>query len=128
MDLRRYGTIYVTIRKMAIGLREYLDERGRSPYAEWFEKLDSHAAQKVQMALWRIEAGNVSNVRSVGGGVLEYKIHFGPGYRIYFGKEGAEIVILVAGGTKQGQQKDIHTALRRWQDYKKRKQSRKRSL
>jgi len=112
---------------MAIELRECLDERGRSPYAEWFEKLDSHAAQKVEVALWRIEAGNLSNVRPVGGGVLEYKIHFGTGYRIYFGREGAEIIILVAGGTKQRQQQDISTALRHWRDYKERKQSRKRS-
>ena len=112
---------------MAIELREYLDERGRSPYAEWFEKLDSHAAQKVEVALWRIEAGNLSNVRPVGGGVLEYKIHFGAGYRIYFCREGADIIILVAGGTKQRQQQDISIALRRCQDYKGRKQSRKRN-
>lgn len=74
-------------------------------------------------ALVRIEQGNFSNAKSVGSGVSEYRIDFGPGYRIYFGKDGERLVILVGGGTKKRQQDDIQTAVARWQDYKRRKQS-----
>jgi putative addiction module killer protein len=61
-------------------------------------------------------------VKGVGAGVSESRIDFGPGYRIYFGKDGERIVILLGGGTKKRQQKDINDAIARWQDYKKRKQ------
>jgi putative addiction module killer protein len=77
----------------------------------------------VTAALVRIEQGNFSNAKSVGSGVSEYRIDFGPGYRIYFGKDGERLVILVGGGTKKRQQDDIQTAVARWQDYKRRKQS-----
>ncbi len=73
------------------------------------------------IALIRIGQGNLSNVKGVGSGVLEYKIDFGPGYRVYFGKDGETIVILLAGGTKKRQQRDIEDAQVRWQDYKDRK-------
>ncbi len=65
--------------------------------------------------------GNLSNVKPVGEGVLEYKIHFGPGYRIYFGRDGKELVILLAGGTKKRQANDIKIAKERWADYKRRR-------
>jgi putative addiction module killer protein len=70
-----------------------------------------------------LEAGNTSNVKSVGAGVLELKIDFGPGYRVYFGKDGVEIVILLGGGTKKRQDRDIQTAHVRWQNYKDRKKA-----
>jgi putative addiction module killer protein len=60
-------------------IREYVDERGRSPFAEWFDELDARAAAKVTVALARIEMGNLSNLKGVGGGVLEYRIDWGPG-------------------------------------------------
>ena len=72
-------------------------------------------------ALTRIELGNLSNVKGVGAGVQEYRIDFGPGYRIYFGRDGEHVVILLAGGTKSRQQNDIATAGKRWTDYKARK-------
>lgn len=65
--------------------------------------------------------GNFSNVKGVGAGVFEYRIDFGPGYRVYFGKDGDTVVILLAGGTKKRQDKDIADARERWTDYKKRK-------
>jgi putative addiction module killer protein len=68
-----------------------------------------------------MEQGNLSNVKGVGGGVFEYKIDFGPGYRIYFGKDGDRLVILVGGGSKKRQAKDIAEAHERWLDYKRRK-------
>ena len=104
-----------------IQVREYIDAGGRSRYAEWFNGLDSRAAAKATTALVRIEQGNFSNVKGVGAGIFEFRIDFGPGYRIYFGKDGNEWIILLGGGTKQRQQRDIEAARRSWQEYKKRK-------
>ena len=102
---------------------EYIDPFGRSPFAGWFQTIDARAAAKVTVALSRIENGNLSNTKGVGSGVLEYRIDFGPGYRIYFGKDGDELVILLAGGTKQRQQNDVQKALQHWRDYKVRKRN-----
>ena len=74
-------------------------------------------------ALYRLGLGNFSNVKGVGSGVFECRIDFGPGYRLYFGKDGDRLVILLCGGTKQRQQKDITLATERWQDYKRQKRS-----
>ena len=106
-----------------VEVREYLDRAGRSPYAAWFDRLNREAAAKVAAALARIQQGNFSNAKSVGAGVHEYRIEFGPGYRIYFGKDGEWLVILVGGGTKKRQEEDIKLALARWQDYKQRKEA-----
>jgi len=100
-------------------VREYRDASGFSPFAVWFRALDPVAEAKVARALARLELGNTSNVKGVGAGV--FKVDFGPGYRIYFGKDGDEIVILLGGGTKKRQQRDIEAARGRWQDYKDRK-------
>jgi putative addiction module killer protein len=102
-------------------LCEFEDDRGRSPFADWFETLDPLAAARVQRALTRLELGNTSNVKGVGGGVLELKMDFGPGYRVYFGKDGTEIVMLLGGGTKKRQDRDIKAAQAHWQSYKNRK-------
>jgi putative addiction module killer protein len=104
-----------------VEVREFLDRNGRSPYAHWFDRLNKDAATKVATALARMQQGNFSNAKGVGSGVLEYRIDFGPGYRIYFGKDGDRLVILVGGGTKKRQQQDIEMAQVRWQDYKLRK-------
>jgi putative addiction module killer protein len=104
-----------------IDVREYVDRRGRSPYATWFDSLNADAAAKVATAVTRISLGNFSNVEGIGSGVFEYKLDFGPGYRIYFGKDGETLVILLGGGTKKRQRRDINTALANWQDYKRRK-------
>jgi putative addiction module killer protein len=102
-------------------LREYNDPFGRSPYASWFDRLNAQAAAKVAAALTRLALGNFSNVKGVGSGVFECRIDFGPGYRVYFGKDGERLVILLGGGTKKRQQQDIEVALVNWQDYKRRK-------
>ena len=104
-----------------IEVREYVDGDGRSPYAKWFDRLGAQAAAKVATALVRMEQGNLSNTKSVGAGVFECRIHFGPGYRVYFGKDGDSLIILVGGGTKKRQQQDIDTAHRLWQEYQRRK-------
>ena len=94
-----------------ITIREYIDDHdGRSPYAKWFDRLNAPAAAKVATAIVRMEQGNLSNSKGIGKGVFECRIDFGPGYRIYFGKDGDTLVILLGGGTKKRQQKDIVNA------------------
>ncbi|WP_135212740.1 type II toxin-antitoxin system RelE/ParE family toxin [Vitreimonas flagellata] len=104
-----------------MNIEEYLDVDGRSPFGAWFDALDASAAARVTVALVRMAQGNLSNVKSVGAGVLEYRIDFGPGYRVYFGRDGATLVILLAGGTKKRQQQDIQAAQARWVEHRRRK-------
>jgi putative addiction module killer protein len=104
-----------------VTVKEYLAVSGSSPYREWFNDLNAEAAAKVTVAVTRMSQGNLSNVKSVGKGVHEYRIDFGPGYRIYLGKDGVELIILLGGGTKKHQQVDIAEAQTLWADYKQRK-------
>lgn len=104
-----------------IEIREYLGEQGASPFGKWFERLKSPASEKVAAALYRLASCNLSNAKSVGSGVLEYRINFGPGYRVYFGRDGDRLVILLGGGSKQSQDRDIQRAIEYWDDYKSRK-------
>lgn len=106
-----------------LDVREYLEEDGTSLFAEWFTALDTAAAAKITVVLARIEQGNLSNVKGVGEGVMEFRLDFGPGYRVYFGRDGDVLVILLAGGTKKRQQRDIEAAQARWAAYKRRKRS-----
>ena len=106
---------------IVIEVREYVAADGSSPYRKWFDSLNAQAAAKVAIALTRIEQGNLSNAKSVGAGLHEYCIDFGPGYRIYFGRDGDRLVILLGGGTKKRQQEDIRRAQALWVDYKRRK-------
>ena len=98
-------------------IKELLLEDGSSPFGDWFRKLDTQAAVKVQVAIARMEQGNLSNVKWFRG-IGEYKINWGPGIRIYFAKDGLNIILLLAGGDKSSQQKDIEIAVARWHDYK----------
>lgn len=102
-------------------VREYIDVRGVSPFARWFDQLDVHAAAKAATALLRMERGNLSNTKRLGAGVLEYRIDFGPGYRIYFGRDGDVRIILLGGGTKSRQRHDIEIAGKLWKEYRRRK-------
>ena len=104
-----------------ITIREYLDLKGHSPFAKWLDGLNAPAAAKVTTGLIRIEQGNLSNAKGVGSGVYEYRIDFGSGYRVYFGKDGDTLVILLGGGTKKRQNRDIRAAQECWKDYKQRK-------
>jgi putative addiction module killer protein len=100
---------------------EYEDAAGKNAFASWMAKLDMKAFAKVTAAVARIRLGNFGDVKPVGGGVSERRIDFGPGYRIYFGKDGQRLVILLGGGTKSRQDKDISDAQAAWQEYKQRK-------
>src|SRR5271169_4137808 len=104
-----------------VEIREYIGIDGRNLFGDWFARLHSEAARRVTTALYRLAAGNFSNVKGIGSGVFEYRIDFGPGYRVYFGKDGERLVIVLGGGAKKRQQHDINIALANWQDYKRRK-------
>jgi putative addiction module killer protein len=102
-------------------VREYLDVRGRSPFSRWLDDLGAPAALKVRTALARLEAGNTSALKSVGGGVHEVRIDFGPGYRVCLGFDDVELVILLGGSAKARQSAAIADARERWTDYRNRK-------
>ncbi len=99
----------------------YISDDGSSPFEKWFSGLNSAAAAKVTVTIARIGQGNLSNAKPVGEGVLEYRIDWGPGYRVYFGRDGETLVILLTGGSKQRQGRDIETAKELWADYKRRR-------
>ncbi|MBM4136050.1 MAG: type II toxin-antitoxin system RelE/ParE family toxin [Nitrospira sp.] len=96
---------------------EYLQD-GVSFFEKCFNSLDAQVSVKVVTALYRLEQGNLSNVKSVGKGVSEYRIDFGPGYRIYFGQDGNTLIVLLCGGSKKTQSKDIIKAQLIWVRYK----------
>jgi putative addiction module killer protein len=104
-----------------IEIRQYIDRLGRNPFERWFDGLDDYTQARITVALDRVETGNFSAAKGVGTGVFELRLDFGPGYRVYFGKDGDTIVILLGGGTKKRQQADIAGAQALWQEYKKRK-------
>lgn len=103
---------------MKIIIHQYIAASGINPFEKWFDHLNHMAAVKVTTAIYRLEQGNYSNVKSLKDGVFEYKIDFGPGYRVYFGQDGDELVILLGGGTKKQQDKDIIAAKKFWAEYK----------
>ena len=93
-------------------IRIYTDKQAAQPLIVWLEALkDLRAKAQIQARMVRVAAGNFGDCKPVGEGVSEMRIHFGPGYRIYFVLRGAEVVILLAGGDKHSQQKDIKTAI-----------------
>ena len=99
---------------------EYIQADGSIPFSKWFNALDAQAGAKVAVALVRLEQGNLSNVKWFKG-IGEYRIDWGPGYRIYLAQEGKKLIILFGGGTKKKQQKDIENAIALLQEYKERK-------
>ena len=106
-----------------IELRVYQDLEGREPFQIWFDALDARAAAKVGVVLERMAQDNRSEIKPVGAGVLERRIDWGPGYRVYFGRHGERLLILLGGGTKKHQHRDIADAQSRWADHKRRKNS-----
>ena len=103
-------------------LEEYIREDGANPYQKWFNGLDAQAAAKVTVGKARLELGNTSNLEWFRG-IGEYKIDWGPGYRIYLAKEGDALIILFGGSTKKDQQKAIDQAVTLHEEYKARKKA-----
>lgn len=99
-------------------VKEYVTTDGKSPYRDWLDSLDAPVKARVQARIFRFEFGNLGDHKSVGKGVWEARIQFGPGYRVYFGKEeSGRIVLLLLGGDKGSQARDIKKAQVYWADY-----------
>ena len=104
-------------------VREYIREDGTNPYKKWFDSLDAQAAARISVAKARLELGNTSNIKWLEG-IGEYKIDWGPGYRIYLAQDGKSLIVLFGGGTKKKQQADINKAKELLREYKIRKKKR----
>ena len=102
-------------------LKEYLTEAGRNPFREWLHSLrDPQARARIRVRLNRVRLGNLGDCKYVGDGVMEFRLDFGLGYRVYFGQDGEVLVILLCGGDKRTQTRDISTAKAYWQTYQRR--------
>ncbi len=106
-----------------IRVLHYVSESGFDFFDEWFRKQSPEARARIQIRIDRVELGNFGDRHSVGGGVFELRIDFGPGYRVYYGREGDELVILCGGGTKKRQARDIANAGNCWKAYKQEKRN-----
>lgn len=102
---------------MALTVREYVAANGKNPFREWLNSLTTAVRARIQARVLRFELGNLGDHKSAGEGVWEARVMFGPGYRIYFGKDGESIIVLLAGGDKGTQAKDISRAQGFWNDY-----------
>ena len=104
-------------------IQAYRTENGRESFTEWYDSIrDEEVENRIGRRLDRIRDGNFGDYRSVGEGVFELRFHFGPGYRIYFGEVGNTIVLLLCGGDKSSQARDIARAKRYWSIYKEARQ------
>ncbi len=101
-----------------VSLEVYVTDQGRKPFTEWLHRIEDIKARAIIRArLNRIRLGNLGDCRSVGDGVQEFRIDYGPGYRIYFGHAGLQIILLLCAGTKGTQRNDIERAKRYWKTY-----------
>ena len=102
-----------------IEILRYRREDGREPFTEWLDDLRDKAAQaRIRVRLRQVQAGNFGDCEPVGGGVIELRVHIGAGYRVYCGRHGRAIVILLCGGDKDSQATDIKRAIELWSEWK----------
>jgi putative addiction module killer protein len=100
-------------------IRTYQTADGQVPFNTWLDKLkDTQARARIRTRIDRVSLGNFGDCKSVGEGVVELRIDYGPGYRVYMGQDGNHLIILLCGGDKSTQDKDINTAHTYWADYK----------
>jgi putative addiction module killer protein len=99
-----------------IEIREYVTAQGRNLYRHWMDRLDQPVQKRVDARIRRMSAGNFGKGRHLGAGLYEAILDFGPGYRVYYGYHGNKVVILLCGGDKSMQDKDIKAAMAHWQD------------
>ena len=106
---------------MSKAVDEYTDEQGRSPYAQWLDGLrDARARARIIMQVDRMELSLLGDVEPIGEGLSELRIHYGPGYRVYYGREAQHAYLLLCGGNKSSQKEDIKQAKANWADHKRR--------
>ena len=104
---------------MERNLRNYVTADGRTPFEDWISKLrDQRAKARIFVRIDRVRLGNFGDCRSVGGGVYELRVDYGPGYRVYFGILGTAAVLLLCGGDKRTQSRDLENARRYWKEFK----------
>ena len=96
---------------------EYIDDSGKSPFGKWFKKLERQTRARIAARISRFETGNLGDTKVVGEGVFEARIFLGPGYRVYFGLDGDTLIVLVGGGDKSSQSRDIAAAIKNWKNY-----------
>ena len=102
-----------------IRVRVLVDDSNNAPFETWYESIaDKKVRQAIASRILRVRQGNFGDHHGVGGGVSELRIHLGTGYRIYYGRHGNELVILLGGGSKRGQDKDIEEAISLWERYR----------
>lgn len=111
---------YMLLYDMSFKVLELILDSGVSPYTQWFSGLEPVVAAKVATAQYRMQQGNLSSIEWFRG-IGEYKINYGAGWRIYLAKDGVEIIILLGGGSKNRQQRDIDRAVELWEEYKQKK-------
>ena len=115
MSLLRY-TFDMNVTKMH-KIKVYSTEKGKAPFVEWLEQLDSNVRYRIKERLDRITLGNFGDHKSMTEGIFELRFTFGSEYRVYYGKTGNDIVLLLTGGDKNSQKKDIKKAIEYWRDY-----------
>lgn len=98
-------------------IKTYVTQNGEEPFSNWLASLDSKVRHKVKERLWRVMLGNLGDYKFVGEGVFELRLNFGAGYRIYFGNKENAIILLLCGGDKSTQYKDIARAITYWKEY-----------
>jgi len=111
---------YMLLYDMSFKVLELTLDSGVSPYTQWFSGLEPVVAAKVATAQYRMQQGNLSSIEWFRG-IGDYKISYGAGWRIYLAKDGVEIIILLGGGSKNRQQRDIDRAVELWEEYKQKK-------
>ncbi len=103
-------------------IRRYRTAEGREPFTDWLSDLrDRQARARILIRLERLELGSFGDREFVGSGVSELRIDWGPGYRVYFGRDGQTVIVLICGGDKRKQDADIRKAVKLWQEYENRK-------
>lgn len=102
----------------------YADEDGKEPFQVWIDNLrDKQGRRRIINRLFRVQQGNYGDVEPIGEGLSELRLFFGPGYRVYFGEDAGNIVVILCGGDKASQSRDIETAKDYWKEYKSRAQT-----
>ena len=98
-------------------LEIFHNKNRKAPFTEWLLALEKSSQIRIRDRLTRLELGNLGDYKSLGDGLFELRFHFGPGYRIYFGEVKQIIILLLAGGDKNSQEKDIKKAKEFWKEY-----------